>query len=105
MKTFALAILCLFVLLGSAAAADVAAGKTIFSTKCSICHGADGAGKTPMGRTLNIKDLHSPEVQKLSHDELEGIIRNGKNKMPAFKGKLTDPQIDSVVAYIRELGK
>ena len=32
-------------------------------------------------------------------------IKNGKNKMPAFAGKLTDPQITDVVAYIHTLQK
>lgn len=33
------------------------------------------------------------------------IITKGKNKMPAFDGKLTKEQIGQVLAYIRELGK
>jgi cytochrome c6 len=90
---------------GAAAASDAAAGKTLFTSKCAICHGADGAGKTSIGKNLKIKDLHSPDVQKQSDTDLKAIITNGKNKMPAFKGKLTEPQIDDVLAYIRELGK
>jgi mono/diheme cytochrome c family protein len=31
--------------------------------------------------------------------------KNGKNKMPAYAGKLTDAQIKDVVAYIRTLQK
>ena len=30
---------------------------------------------------------------------------NGKGKMPAYKGKLTDAQIKDVVLYMRTLGK
>ena len=30
---------------------------------------------------------------------------DGKGKMPAFKGKLTDDQIKQVVAYVRTLAK
>jgi mono/diheme cytochrome c family protein len=30
---------------------------------------------------------------------------NGKGKMPAYKGKLTDAQIKDVIAYMRTLGK
>ena len=33
------------------------------------------------------------------------IIKGGKNKMPAFSGKLTDAQITDVVAYIHTLQK
>ena len=30
---------------------------------------------------------------------------NGKDKMPAYKGKLTDAQIKDVIAYMRTLEK
>lgn len=81
------------------------AGKNIFASKCSICHGPDGSGKTSMGKALNIADLHSATVQKMSDADLKNVITNGKNKMPAFKGKLTDAQMGDVLAYIRTLGK
>lgn len=81
------------------------AGKNIFASKCSICHGPDGSGKTSMGKALNIADLHSAPVQKMSDADLKNVITNGKNKMPAFKGKLTDAQMGDVLAYIRTLGK
>jgi cytochrome c6 len=103
--SFAMGSLLLLALTGVAAAADAAAGKTLFTSKCAICHGADGAGKTSIGKNLKIKDLHSPDVQKQSDTDLKAIITEGKNKMPAFKGKLSDGQIDDVLAYIRELGK
>jgi mono/diheme cytochrome c family protein len=32
-------------------------------------------------------------------------VTNGKNKMPAYKGKLADDQIKELVAYIRDLAK
>ncbi|HZP17866.1 MAG TPA: c-type cytochrome [Terriglobales bacterium] len=106
MKTRTVAIFFLmFTFAGVAAAQDAAAGKTIFTSKCALCHGADGKAQTPMGKTLKIADFHSPDVQNKSDAELKGIITNGKNKMPAFKGKLTDAQAGDVVAYIRELGK
>lgn len=80
-------------------------GKAIFTTKCALCHGADGTGKTSIGKTLKIPDFHSPDVKKLSDADLKNTITNGKNKMPPFKGKLTDAQIDQVISYVRELGK
>lgn len=96
-----------FLLLISFAAAAQAqsAGKSIFTSKCSICHGADGKGNTSIGKSLKIADLHSADVQKMSDADLQSVITNGKNKMPSFKGKLTDAQIVQVISYIRELGK
>ena len=80
-------------------------GKGIFTSKCIICHGADGTGKTQIGKTLKIPDFHSPEIKKLPDADLKTVITNGKNKMPPFKEKLTEAQIDQVLSYVRELGK
>jgi mono/diheme cytochrome c family protein len=71
--------------------------------KCVACHGADGKGQTPMGKTMKLRDLASPEVQKQSDAELTTIIAKGKAKMPPYDGKLTKEQIDEVVKYIRTL--
>jgi mono/diheme cytochrome c family protein len=70
-----------------------------------MCHGADGKGDTPMGKKLGLRDLASPEVQKMSDDELTGIITKGKNKMPAYENKMSAAQIKDVVTYIRQLAK
>ena len=100
-------ILMLVLLLLSFAALAVAqnSGKAIFASKCALCHGPDGKGNTSIGKSLKIADLHSTDVQKLSDEELKTVVTNGKNKMPPFKGKLTDAQILQVISYIRELGK
>jgi len=84
------------------AAQDAAA---LYKTKCQACHGADGTGNTPMGKKLAARDFSSPEVQKKTDAELTDIITKGKEKMPAYKGKITDDQIKQLVAYTRELGK
>ena len=81
------------------AAAD--SGADTFKAKCAMCHGADGAGKPAMGT----KPLGSADVQKMSDADLDGAITNGKGKMPAYKGKLTDAQIKDLVSYIRTLKK
>jgi len=36
---------------------------------------------------------------------LTGVLTNGKNKMPAYKGKLDDGQINQLVAFVRDLAK
>lgn len=80
-------------------------GAALYKTKCAMCHGPDGSGKTPAGLKLKVRDLHSPEVQTLSDSDLALGISKGKDKMPAFGKTLSDDQIKSLVAYIRELGK
>lgn len=84
------------------AAADDAA---TYKTKCAACHGADGKGETPMGKKFGLKDLASPEVQKMSDDGLTSIIADGKDKMPSYKKSLKPDEIKGLVAYIRSLAK
>ena len=80
-------------------------GAASFKAKCAACHGADGSGKTAMGEKFGIRDLHAAEVQKQTDAQLTEIVTKGKNKMPAYDGKLSKEQIDQVVAFIRSLGK
>ena len=94
-----------FVLLGILAlpvasfAADDAAD--VYKSKCAMCHGPDGKGKM-----AGTKDLGSAEVQKMSDADLTATLNGGKPpKMPAYKGKLTDDQIKSLVAYVRTFKK
>jgi mono/diheme cytochrome c family protein len=85
----------------------VAAGdaEATYKAKCAMCHGPDGAGATPTGKSLKVRDLRSPEVQKQSDAELNDIIGKGKNKMPAFAKSLKPDEISSLVATIRDFGK
>jgi cytochrome c6 len=77
----------------------------LYKSKCAMCHGADGKGDTPIGKKMGIRDLTSAEVQKQSDSELEQIVKKGKNKMPAYDGKLKDSEIKDLVAFVRQLGK
>jgi cytochrome c6 len=89
----------------AAAAAADDAGKMTFEANCSVCHDLDGSGDTPIGMSLEIPDLRSDEVQKLSDEELIAIVTNGKDPMPSFKGKLTADEIKGVIAYVRTFAK
>lgn len=92
-----------FMLWGTSLAAQDAAAT--YKAKCSACHGADAKGETPVGKKMGIKDLASPEVQKMSDDELAAVIADGKNKMPSYKKSLKPEQIKELVGYIRSLAK
>jgi mono/diheme cytochrome c family protein len=80
-------------------------GADVYKGKCQMCHGADGAPSAAMAKSMGIRDLKSPEVQKQSDAELKTLVEKGKGKMPAFSGKLTPAQIDEVVKYVRSLKK
>ena len=75
----------------------------LYKSKCQTCHGADGKGDTPVGKKLGVKDFHSPEAAKESDDQWFEITKKGKNKMPAYDGKLTDDQIKALIKCCRSL--
>jgi cbb3-type cytochrome c oxidase subunit III len=79
-------------------------GGDLFKEKCSMCHGADGKGYA----ALKTPDFTDPKVQaSLTDQEIVQTIKNGKKgtAMPAFADKLSDDEIQSLVTYIRSLGK
>ena len=79
------------------------AGADTYKAKCAMCHGADGLGTTPAGKALKAASFKDPAIVKAPDAELIAAVKNGKNKMPAYTGKLTDGQIKSAVAYISTL--
>ena len=94
-------------LLAALAAAPAMAqdGGALYKTKCAMCHGADGTGNTPVGKSMKVRSFKSDEDVKASDATLIKDTKDGVGKMPAYAGKLTDAQIQDVVAYIRTLQK
>ncbi|MDR4506714.1 MAG: c-type cytochrome [Candidatus Brocadiaceae bacterium] len=77
--------------------------KKIFEYKCKTCHGSDGKG-TKRGQALKSQDLSDPEWQASRTDkEILETITNGKNKMPAWKERLTPEEIEALAKYVRKL--
>jgi len=80
-----------------ALAADTANGAKIFNTNCAACH--LGGRNVVMAQ----KTLKKDALDKYSMNSLDAIVnqvKNGKNAMPAFKGKLNDQQIEDVATYV-----
>lgn len=80
-------------------------GQAIFDKNCKVCHGPAGDASTPMAKTMKIKPLSSPEIQKQTKAELVKTVTDGKGKMQPFGKKLTAAQISDVVDYIKTLKK
>jgi cytochrome c6 len=80
-------------------------GAALYKTKCAPCHGADGSGNTPVGKSLHVKSLASAEVQKMTDADLTKVIHDGRGKMPAFAGKLSDAELTDVVHFIRSFAQ
>ncbi len=81
------------------------AGADTYKAKCAMCHGPDGTAATPMGKMMKIPSFREPEQIKATDASLIAITKDGKGKMPAYNGKLTDAQIREVVSFIRTLQK
>ncbi len=79
--------------------------KDVYLDKCSVCHGADGAGKTAKGRKLKVKDVHETTAKMNAADMIK-IVENGKgNDMDGFGKELGKDQIKTLVDYYRGLAK
>ncbi len=78
---------------------------TLYTAKCAMCHGADGSGATPMGKSMKLRDLRSPEVQKQTDKELYAVTADGKGEMPAYKAKMSEVEINGLVAHLRTMAR
>jgi mono/diheme cytochrome c family protein len=90
----------------STAATPAATAQDVYLDKCSVCHGQDGAGNTAKGRKLKVKNVRSPEVQKLTEAEMIDIVAKGKGKdMDGFEKELGADMVKQLVAFYRSLAK
>lgn len=73
------------------------------STGCATCHGADGKGNATMKDIPNFAD--AAWQKKAGDAAMTTIIMNGKPPMPAYKNRLTEAQVKSLIAYIRQFAR
>jgi len=73
---------------------DRADGAAVFAEAgCGSCHTFGPANATgTVGPNLEQTDLN--------RDGIERVVRNGRDGMPAFEGRLSDAQIEAVAAYV-----
>jgi cytochrome c5 len=77
--------------------ASVQSGKEIYaSAGCAACHGDEGA--------LGLSGAKNLQTSTLASAEIETLIRNGKNAMPAYK-TLTEAQVKALVEHVKSLRK
>ncbi len=80
-------------------------GEATYKAKCQSCHGAQGMPNPGIAKAMGVKPASDPAVKSESEAAMIAITTNGKAKMPAFKGKLTDADIKASVEYFRTLAK
>jgi cytochrome c6 len=91
------------VLLGGAVSFAQAAGEATYKAKCQSCHGAEGTPNPGIAKAMGVKPIS--DVKADSEAQMITITTDGKGKMPAYKGKLTDAEIKDSVDYFRSLAK
>jgi cytochrome c oxidase cbb3-type subunit III len=79
-----------------------ARGKLLFARNCSFCHGRDAAGGES-GPDLTRSRLVARDVRG---DKIRAVVHDGRVEkgMPPFPG-LTIPQVNDVIAFIRDQTK
>lgn len=98
----------------TADAAQLARGQAVYERHCRACHGIEGQG-LPGDWRIRDADGHfpPPPLDDSAHAwhhptaALLQMIREGspagQGKMPAWQGRLTEGQMQDVVAYIKSL--
>src|ERR1700738_4698170 len=77
---------------------QIQAGKTLFASQCSFCHGRDAGGGESgpdlMASALVEQDVHG--------EKIGAVVRNGRpdKGMPAFQH--TDEQLAAIVAFLHD---
>ena len=93
---------------------EVSRGETLYKTHCLKCHGEEGTGRVLDWRIRDAEGHLPPpplnDTGRTSHyptTVLIEIIRDGspagQGKMPAWKGKLSEQEMQDVLAYIKSL--
>jgi mono/diheme cytochrome c family protein len=78
---------------GGAVPPELEEGHSLFGRFCAACHGANGEG-----------GLGGPVAGiNISAAELDEIIRSGVGSMPGFADRMTNVEIDALVAYSEAL--
>lgn len=86
-------------------------GRQVYSQNCAVCHGANGEGDENWRQRKPDGKFPPPPLNGTGHTWhhplkiLQYVIKNGspggQGDMPAWKDKLSDHEIDSVIAHVQ----
>lgn len=71
-------------------------GMKTYAANCAMCHGLDGKKMYRDAIDLSLSTSDQTKIMTMLHD-------GSKGKMPAFKGTISDEEMDAVGAYILTL--
>ncbi len=86
---------------------DPEQGFELYQKYCQVCHGVEGDGDGIMTNLIGIMPMdhtNPNETNSLDNQELMSSIVDGKGRyMPAWKGILSQSDVEALVSYIRLL--
>jgi len=86
---------------------DPEVGMQLYQKYCQVCHGVEGDGEGIMTNLMGIMPMdhtNPNETNSLDNEELIESILDGKGRyMPAWRGILSQGDVEALVSYIRLL--
>ncbi|HHP7230411.1 MAG TPA: c-type cytochrome [Xenococcaceae cyanobacterium] len=74
-------------------------GAAIFQANCAGCH-PQGGNIIRRGKTLKTKALKRNNLDTI--EAVISLVTQGKNNMPAYEARLSEPEIEAVSYYVLE---
>ncbi len=83
----------------TASAGNIEAGREVYTRYCVSCHGEEGDQLKELGVDFSSREYW----MKKTDAEIRDVIWNGKGGMPPWKDALDVDDVDSVILYIKSL--
>jgi mono/diheme cytochrome c family protein len=84
--------------------ASVKKGQQLFNIYCSVCHGMEGRGGTPMASKIPGIPKFTPELlRKVDDNHMFSMVTSGHGPMPGYGEALTPEERWHVTNYVRTL--
>jgi mono/diheme cytochrome c family protein len=81
---------------------DKVDAQALFNENCAKCHGMDGRVGTFHGWLVGAQNFTDEKWRaSVTDEEMSDAIKKGPKAMPAFQKKLSQAEIDALVAYVR----
>jgi mono/diheme cytochrome c family protein len=77
--------------------------KSLYASKCAVCHGNDGSANTAKGKELKVRNFKSDEFKKMPDAKAMEVMLKGKGKMEGYEKTLGKEKLEQLLAYCREL--
>ena len=82
--------------------AQQAEGQMLFNERCAHCHLENDLNLKPAPPDIRgaLTRTALPDGAPATDLEVRRIVLNGKNKMPSFSVRLTEPQMETLLAFL-----